>query len=113
MQHFISLYIYTDPLKVHALEFAKQTAHCAGVTIGTNLDPVDRILFRSDCFKLQRSRLIRSQARIDLKYLELLKENSLEIYFVLRGAVKYYFADFVRKGGGGGPPDSVTPFSPP
>ena len=85
---------------MHALEFAKQTAHCAGVTIGTNLDPVDRILFRSnrsDCFKLQRSRLIRSQAKIDLEYLEMLKENSLEIYFVLRGAVKYYFADFVHK----------------
>ena len=30
----------------------------------------------------------------------------------LREEVKYYFADFVRKGGGGVPPKSVTPFSP-
>ena len=31
----------------------------------------------------------------------------------LREEVKYYFADFVRKGGGGGvPPKSVTAFSP-
>ena len=29
----------------------------------------------------------------------------------LRGAVKYYFTDFVRKWGGGVPPKSVTPFS--
>ena len=29
---------------------------------------------------------------------------------VLREAFKYYFADFVRKGGGGLPPKSVTPF---
>ena len=30
----------------------------------------------------------------------------------LREPVKYYFADFVRKGEGGVPPKSVTPFSP-
>ena len=29
----------------------------------------------------------------------------------LRGEVKYYFADFVRKGGGV-PPKSITPFLP-
>ena len=29
-----------------------------------------------------------------------------------REDIKYYFADFVRKGGGGVPPKSVTPFLP-
>ena len=28
----------------------------------------------------------------------------------LRGDIKYYFADFVRKGDGGPPPKSITPF---
>ena len=32
--------------------------------------------------------------------------------FYLREVVKYYFADFVRKGGEGVPPKSVTPFLP-
>ena len=30
---------------------------------------------------------------------------------VIRESVKYYFADFVRNGGEGVPPKSVTPFS--
>ena len=35
------------------------------------------------------------------------------LHYWLREGVKYYFADFVRKGGGGAgvPPKSVTPFS--
>ena len=35
-----------------------------------------------------------------------------KIFSLLREPFKYYFADFVRKAGGGVPPKSVTPFSP-
>ena len=33
------------------------------------------------------------------------------VWHAIRGDIRYYFADFVRKGGGEYPPKSVTPFS--
>ena len=39
------------------------------------------------------------------------KNSVLDGCRCIREGVKYYFADFVRKGGEGVPPKSVTPFS--
>ena len=39
-------------------------------------------------------------------------KKSCQARIRVREVVKYYFADFVRKGGKRGPPKSVTAFSP-